>query len=337
MYIFAFCSNISTSKPGAKFRLTCKAFFTTLQKPLPSFFKMKTTYAYASIVLALMSSGNVLAHQHHHHSREVEQPTSSLSLSASVIATTYPTASAAANSTSGGNSTTGGNPITAGTCSNCDGVCVTFGATNDDLWYWWNGGPGGDASTFANNQIGTICLTDAGAMFVGSSSNVDSGGGNTKFEWSIGASTSNFDVSVCDGFSVPMSCTGFGGNESPYVTIGGGDLCASDCPADDQFDGNCRNLGAHTGNLAAVPGCFQEGAGAEGKSGTNNYWLYDNYSVQSIFTGRTGVVCTVGGSSSKTKRDMRQSAAELGPRASMHRQHGRHQRRAHGHGLHAVS
>ena len=296
---------------------------------------MRTTHAYASIALALMSSGKVLAHEHHHEPRSVSV---SASATATAYSTAYPTATGSANSTSGGNGTTGGSsPITAGTCSSCDGVCVTFGATSDDLWYWWNGGPGGDPSTFAEKQIGTICLTDAGAMFVGSSNNVASGGGNTKFEWSIGASTSNFDVSVCDGFSVPMSCTGFGGNESPYVTIGGGELCDGDCPASDQYEGNCRNLGAHTGDIAEVPSCFQEGAGAEGKSGTNNYWLYDNYSVQSIFTGRTGVVCTVGGTSSKAKReDVAQSVAELGPRASKHRQHG-HQRRAHGHGLHAVS
>ena len=298
---------------------------------------MQTTYSYASIVLALMSPAGVLAHAHHHHTSEVAQPTGSLSLSASATAAVYPTASATVNSTSAGNSTTGGSPITAGSCGNCDGVCVTFAATSDDLWYWWNGGPGGDPSTFAEKQIGSVCLTDAGAMFVGGSNNVASGGGNTKFEWSVGATTSNFDVSICDGFSVPMSCTGFGGNESPYVTIGGGELCQGDCPASDQNGANCRNLGAHTGSLAAVPSCFQEGAGAEGKSGTNNYWLYDNYSVQSIFTGRTGVVCTVGGSSSKAKRAISQSSAELGPRASKHRQHGHQRRAAHGHGLHMVS
>ena len=292
---------------------------------------MQKTYAYVSAVLALMSPGGVLAHTHHHHTRDVTQSTSSLSLSASATGTAYPTASATANST------TGGSPVEAGTCSNCDGVCVTFAATSDDLWYWWNGGPGGEASTFGNSQIGSVCLTDAGAMFVGGSDNVDLGGGNTKFEWSVGSSTSNFDVSVCDGFSVPMSCTGFSGNESPYVTIGGGELCQGDCPTADQNGANCRNLGAHTGDLAAVPSCFQEGAGAEGKSGTNNYWLYDNYSVQSIFTGRTGVVCTVGASSSKAKRGMEQSPAELGPRASKHRQHGHRRRAAHGHGLLAVS
>ncbi|CAD6586622.1 MAG: hypothetical protein ASARMPRED_002776 [Alectoria sarmentosa] len=298
---------------------------------------MKTTYAYTSIVLALIGAGDVLAHTHHHHSRELIEPTSTLSLTASSTATAFPTVSAPANSTYGGNSTTGGSPITAGSCDNCDGVCVTFGATSDDLWYWWNGGPGGDPSTFGENQIGPVCLTDGGAMFVGSSNNVATGGGNTKFEWSVGASFSNFDVSVCDGFSVPMTCTGFGGNESPYVTIGGGELCASDCPSADEYEGNCRNLGAHTGSLAEVPSCFQEGAGAEGEDGTNNYWLYDNYSVQAIFTGRTDVVCTVGATSSKAKRgDVGHSAAELGPRASKHRQHG-HQRRAHGHGLNVVS
>ena len=297
---------------------------------------MKSIYSYASIGLALVTSGNVYAHQHHQ-SREFTQPTSSVSLSASVTATAYPSASAPANSTSGGNSTTGGSPVAAGTCSNCDGVCVTFGATSDDLWYWFNGGPGGDPSTFGDNPLGPVCLTDAGAMFVAGSSMQTNGGGNTKFEWSIGATTSNFDVSICDGFSVPMLCTGFDGNETSTDTIGGGELCSSDCPADDQNGANCMNKGAHTGVLAEVPSCFLEGAGPDGTKSTNNYWYYDNISVQAIFTARKDIICTVGSLSSKEKRDVKQSTAKLGSMASEHRQR-RHQRRAaHGHGLHAVS
>lgn len=291
---------------------------------------MKASYAYASIALALTSSANVLAASHHHRSN----PTSTISVSASVTAsstgTVYPTASAPANSTS---------PITAGSCSDCSGVCVTFGATDDSYTYWFNGGPGGNAASFKDSPIGSICLTQAGAMFVGGSEAIASngdwnGGPSTKFEWSVGDTTSNFDVSVCDGFSVPMSCTGFAGNESPYVTIGGGELCDSDCPSVDQTTLTCENPGAHTNVLAEVPDCFTAGEGAVGKSGTNNYWYYDNISVQAIFTGRTDVVCTVGStSSSKTKREMGRSVAELGPRASKHR----HQRRAHGHGVHAIS
>ena len=287
-----------------------------------------STSSYASVVLALMGSANVLAHNHHH-SRELPLPTSSVALSASVTGTAYPTASAPANTTSGGS------PVTAGTCSNCDGVCVTFGATSDDLWYWWNGGPGGNPSTFGDSPIGSICLTDAGAMFVGGSNIQTDGGGNTKFEWSVGATTSNFDVSVCDGFSVPMLCTGFDGNETSTNTIGGGELCAGDCP--DQSGANCLNTGAHTGNLAAVPSCFTEGAGPDGTESTNNYWYYDNIAVQAIFTARTDIVCTVGALSSKAKRGMERSAAELSPRASKHRQYGHQRRGVHGHGLHAVS
>lgn len=299
---------------------------------------MKATYASASIALAVMSSGIVLARDHHHSSSDGTQPTSSLVLSASATVSAYPTASAPANSTS--NSTTPGSPITAGTCSSCDGVCVTFGATSGDLWYWWNGGPGGDPSKFSDKPIGPVCLTDAGAMFVGATNIQENGGGNTKFEWSVGATTSNFDVSVCDGFSVPMVCTGFDGNETSTNTIGGGELCAGDCPAGELKGDNCHNPGAHTGVLAEVPSCFTEGAAPDGKeSANNNYWYYDNVSVQAIFTDRTDIVCTVGaigGSSSKAKRDVEQSAAELGPRASKRHSHG-HQRRAHGHGLHAVS
>ena len=290
---------------------------------------MKTTYAYASIALALMSCENVVAHSHHY--RSPQNPIVTLSVSATATSSAYPTGTVPANSTNGGS------PITAGTCNDCSGVCVTFGATNPDLWYWWNGGPNGDPSTFGDKPIGSVCLTQAGAMFVGSSkggdSGVASGGANTKFEWSVDASTSNFDVSICDGFSVPMICTGFGGNESPYTTIGGGELCQGACAASDQNGPNCRNLGAHTPSADAVPSCFKEGAGEDGKSGENNYWLNDNVSVQAIFTGRTDVVCTVGDLSSKAKREIEESAAELSPRASKHR----HQRRAHGHGAHAIS
>ena len=226
-----------------------------------------------------------------------------------------------------------------GACGNCNGVCVTFESTNEGYYYWWNGGPGGAASTFGEKPIGSICLTDAGAMFVGSTvdgeSGVATGGANTKFEWSVGATTSNFDISVCDGFSVPMTCTGFQGNESPFTTIGGGDLCTYDCPDADKNGVNCRNPGAHTGDLNQVPSCFKSGMGAQGSSGSNNYWLYDNVSVQSIFTGRSGVTCTVGGSGgTKPKRGIAQSVAELAPRASKHRHH---RRAAHGHGIHAIS
>ena len=289
---------------------------------------MKSTYAYASIALALSSPMTVFAKSHHYRA----SPTSSVALSASVtgtvVSTAYPTATVPANSTSGGS------PITAGTCSGCNGVCVTFGAVDDDLWYWWNGGPGGEPSQFGANNPGAVCLTGGGAMFVGSSkdgdSGVSTGGANTKFEWYVSAGTSNFDISVCDGFSVPMACTGFEGNESPYVTIGGGELCTNDCPASNQDGPNCRNPGAHT-DLAQVPECILEGSGAEGKNGKNNYWLQDNLSVQAIFTGRTGVVCTVGDvNSSKAKRGLGQSVT-----ASKHRHHQR--RAAHGHGgLHAL-
>lgn len=250
---------------------------------------MKTTYAYASIVLALMTPTNVLA-----------QDSSS--------------------------------------CGDCDGVCVTFDATDDSLYYWWNGGPGGDPTTFGGSQIGSTCLTGGGALFVGASDSVASGGGNTKFEWDVADSTSYFDVSVCDGFSVPMTCTGFEGNEGPYTTIGGGELCSGDCPSSDVDGANCVNSGSHTGVFKDVPSCFQQGMGAEGESGENNYWLFDGLSVQAIFSGRSGVSCTVGWTSSKEKRvEPEKSAAELGPRATKHRQHG-HQKRAHGHhGLHMVS
>lgn len=273
------------------------------------------------MALALMSSGSALAYSHHR-----PNPTSTLSLTASAVGTAYPTASAPANSTSGSG------PITAGSCSGCSGVCVTFGATDDSLTYWFNGGPGGKAASFGKSPLGSICLTDAGAMFVGSAEAIAdngdwNGGPSTKFEWSVGADRSNFDVSICDGFSVPMSCTGFDGNLSPFETIGGGEICADDCDASNKTPMSCQNPGAHTGVLAQVPSCFTKGAGAEGKSGSNNYWYYDNVSVQSIFSGRTGVVCTVGGTSSNAKREFG------GQRASKHR----HQRRAHGHGAHAIS
>lgn len=298
---------------------------------------MKTTYAYASTVLAVMSAGNAFAAHHHHH--PIAASTLSLSATGTGTAAAYATVSAPANSTYGSNTTNTGSPVTAGSCGSCDGVCVTFGATSDDLYYWWNGGPGGDPSTFGDNPIGPVCLTDAGAMFVAGSNPSNNDGGNTKFEWSVGATTSNFDISVCDGFSVPMVCTGFNGNETSTDTIGGGELCG-DCPAGDQNGANCRNPGAHTGVLAEVPSCFLEGAGPDGTEATNNYWYYDNISVQAIFTDRTDVVCTVGaidGNNSKAKRNEVQSEAELGPRSSNHRQH-RHQRRAaHGHGLHMVS
>ena len=277
---------------------------------------MKTAYAFASIVLALMNPEGILAHEHHHHS------SSTLTTSASATASAYPSASASANST------TGGSPIKAGSCSNCDGVCVTFGATSGDLWYWWNGGPGGDPSTFDDNPIGSVCLTDAGAMFVANSNMNTNGGGNTKFEWSVGSDTSNFDVSVCDGFSVPMVCTGFYGNETSTNTIGGGEICGSDCP-DPNEAGNCMNTGAHTGDLADVASCFLAGEGPDGTESSNNYWYYDNISVQAIFTDRKDIVCTVGDTGSKAKRDMGHSAIK-------HR-HAHQRRAAQGHHLHAVS
>ena len=281
---------------------------------------MKTAYAYASIALALMNAEGILAYTHHHH-----HSSSALTTSASATVSAYPSASASANSTT--NSTTPGSPITAGSCGNCDGVCVTFGATSDDLWYWWNGGPGGDPSKFGDKPIGPVCLTDAGAMFVASSSMNTNGGSNTKFEWSVGSDTSNFDVSVCDGFSVPMVCTGFNGNQTSTNTIGGGEIC-SDCP-DANAAGNCPNPGAHTGDVTKVPSCFLAGEGPKGTESTNNYWYYDNISVQAIFTDRKDIVCTVGSIGSKEKRD-------LGEKATKHR-HAHQRRAAQGHGLHAVS
>lgn len=130
---------------------------------------MKSTFAYASIALAFTSPMTVFAKSHHYRS----SPTSTVVLSASVtgtaVSSAFPTATVPANSTSGGS------PITAGTCNDCNGVCVTFGSVDDDLWYWWNGGPGGEPSKFGANNPGAVCLTGGGAMFVGSSEAGDSG------------------------------------------------------------------------------------------------------------------------------------------------------------------
>ena len=133
-------------------------------------------------------------------------------------------------------------------------------------------------------SLGTKSLCGSGAMFVGEQSPPSLGsaaGGNTKLEGTIvgdGKNDNVFDVSLVDGYSLSMHCTGFGTGD-----IGGTQnlFDLGSCPDRNANGPTCVNTGGHSNTAAQF---FKNGG---------NYWYQDNTYKAVTFTGTPAIHCAI--------------------------------------------
>ena len=158
------------------------------------------------------------------------------------------------------------------------GNCINFEfQVSDPSWYYrFDTGSTGQFSSLQKT-----CISGSSAMFFGRDAESVKGGQITKLEWHIDHSTekaqSNIDVSIVEGYSLSMECTGFpSGATAPAI-------------------GGTTNL-FHLGTCPHREGknCVNDG----GPSDTSNpwfttggyYWYDANHNGQTIFSGNPGTI-----------------------------------------------
>lgn len=163
-------------------------------------------------------------------------------------------------------------------------IDITFTSENPKWNYYFNGGWGMGSGNVG--QLKTKSLCGSGAMFVGQQTREQglgsAAGGNTKLECTVtgsGKRDSVCNVSVVDGYSLSMHCTGFGSGD-----IGGTknlfDL--GKCPRKNPIGPTCVNTRGHTNNALQF---FKNGG---------KYWFQDNVFVGTTFQGTPKVTCHIG-------------------------------------------
>ena len=166
-----------------------------------------------------------------------------------------------------------------------DGKCIsiTFQSSNANWNYFFNGDWGSGTGTVGS--LGTKSLCGSGAMFVGEQTVGHGLGaasdGNTKLECTVtgdGKGDNVCDISVVDGYSLSMHCTGTG-----FGDIGGTqDLFSlATCPDTNPNGPTCVNDGGHSNNAAQF---FKNGG---------KYWYQDNTFVATTFSGTPAVHCAI--------------------------------------------
>ncbi|KAI9775586.1 MAG: hypothetical protein M1835_005752 [Candelina submexicana] len=172
-------------------------------------------------------------------------------------------------------------PVAAASNGRC--IDITFTSTNPDWNYYFNGDWG--LETGKVSQLKTRSLCGSGAMFVGAQTKGNglgsAAGGNTKLECTVvgdGKPDNVCDVSVVDGYSLSMHCTGFGTGD-----IGGTrnlfDL--GRCPKVNNNGHTCVNTNGHTNNADQF---FKNGG---------KYWYQDNVYVGTTFSGTPRITCAI--------------------------------------------
>ncbi|KAI9710410.1 MAG: hypothetical protein M1812_007446 [Candelaria pacifica] len=174
--------------------------------------------------------------------------------------------------------------VAAAAASKC--IDITFQSSNGNWNYFFNGGWGSASGKVS--ALGTKSLCGSGALFVGYQTRAQglgsAAGGNTKLECTVtgdGKVDNVCDVSVVDGYSLSMHCTGFGTGD-----IGGTQNLFSlgTCPKVNSQGGGkaCVNTNGHSNNAAQF---FKNGG---------KYWYQDNKYVGTTFGGNPKVTCVIG-------------------------------------------
>lgn len=195
--------------------------------------------------------------------------------------------------------------------SSSNQICINFSGNNN--FHWLNTGSWGSSSG-SGTQSASQCfnLEPNAGMFICESECQDSGDAATakytKLECTFGGSWQNCDISLVDGFSLPLECTIPGA--APEKIGGLADLDSlTSCPSTGD-DGTCKNSNAYMANAGDVAQYFQNANGGSG----GNYCVYQfcSASSDSFFSGTPTIECQVGsrGSAASSKRDVDVAAAD---------------------------
>lgn len=225
-----------------------------------------------------------------------------------------------------------------------DKICINFSGGD---FHWRNAGSWGDThGQGAQSASQCFDLVPGGAMFICENECDPAGDAAaakyTKLECTFGGMYENCDMSIVDGFSLPVQCDIPGANPP---RIGGlRDLSELAPCRDPHPDNTCRNTGAYEPNESAVDQYFQNANGGDG----GNYCVYQYCSKDSdsFFTGTPTITCEVASRSSTSKRrdleapavnasalNRRQVAREMAP--LLESREGAHKTHYHAHHVHA--
>ena len=295
---------------------------------------MKTTISLSAALLVLASTPTVLAQgggQGNQNQNPGVQYTTIVTVTAqgggkTPTTTTVAQAGASSSATSSAAFASG-----SATSSSGNQICIDF--TGGDF-HWLNTGSWGSSSgQGASSASQCFDLTADGGMFICESECQNAGDAATakytKLECTFGGTYENCDISLVDGFSLPLECTIPGAK--PTDTIGGlTDLTSlTSCPTTVE-DNTCSNANSYESSTNDVTQFFQNANGGSG----GNYCVFQTCSASSdiFFTGTPTISCQVG-SKSATKRDVDTVDASLPSKreAEPSKAHGHRHKHHHAH------
>ncbi|KAK4695885.1 hypothetical protein P7C71_g1946, partial [Lecanoromycetidae sp. Uapishka_2] len=256
-------------------------------------------------ILGLLASGLVTSTfaQWHHGAApaHVVAPANVVAPASSVTSAAVVATSAASVSTS---ETKDETSTSSSSSSSCDGVQVNFVASGGSYDWLFQGTGASSGNSASDNPSLCMASGNSYSFFFGSNSAGlgNAGYGNTLLETTIKASGGQnvFDVSLCDGYSMAMQCTGFTDYGSSNAVIGGTESLWSLGTCPDVNGPNCVNTGSHSDSAAAF---FTHGGA---------YWYDDDTPNpgQSTFTGRGPITCTIYTNTLKSKAKREESGTE---------------------------
>lgn len=155
----------------------------------------------------------------------------------------------------------------------------------------------------------------------------------TKLECTFGVDGQNCDISLVDGYSVPLECTIAGA--TPSETIGGTtDLNTLGSCTSKGGDNTCKNANSYGSAASGVSSFFQPAYSDDGNAPGGNYCIFNLCGGKSyaFFKGTPTIDCKVGGSASTaSKRELTGPAEELVKREEGSRARGRRHLHQHAH------
>ena len=265
---------------------------------------------------------------------KIADPAPAPSPSSAPASSPPPAASSAPASGGGGSSGPSGNLQSSG-----GKICVNF--SGNDNFHFLNTGSWGSNSGSGTQSASQCFEPSANAgMFICESECQDAGDAAsakyTKLECTLGGEWQNCDISLVDGFSLPLKCTISGASPAPYV---GGTEDLGSCPSPGQ-DNTCLNANSYQGAETDVAQYFQNADQYQPNSQSGpNYCVFQTCSKYSdvFFSGTPTIECEVGYRSGSSSKRNEGSALDIPADVSKreagaaHRAHGHRHSHAHAH------